>query len=310
MNVSAKKKKTEITSIAMIISMLIFGTVGLVVRRIDLSSVECAFFRALIAIVVIGVLRIWNRERIYLKLGKKQSIWMLISGVALGSNWILLFQAYQYTTVSIATLCYYLAPVFVILATPLFLKEKLTKRQLFCFFMIMAGFILTLDFSSVSFFKHGFLGIWYGIGAAVCYAILILTNKKIEGVSASDRSLLQFITSAIVLLVYLLCSGGFHVGQLDTQGIISLIVLGVVHTAFAYYLYFYAINRLPVVKIAIYGYLDPVTAIALSIFILKETLTTVQIIGAIMILGFTLYHDLAGYIHKDQNVKERYDNEQ
>ena len=110
----------------MILSMATFGTLGLFVRNISVSSGELALYRALLASLLIGGYLLVTRQRISLGKIKKELPLLLFSGIAMGINWILLFEAYKYTTVSAATLSYYFAPVIVTAVFPFLFKEKLT----------------------------------------------------------------------------------------------------------------------------------------------------------------------------------------
>ncbi|MBQ2985202.1 MAG: DMT family transporter, partial [Clostridia bacterium] len=118
--------------IMMIVSMAAFGTLGPFVRNITVSSSELALYRAVLASLLISVYFILTKQRIDFKSIRKEAPFLLLSGVAMGVNWILLFEAYKYTTVSIATLSYYFAPVIVTAVCPLLFKEKLSARQIIC----------------------------------------------------------------------------------------------------------------------------------------------------------------------------------
>ena len=102
----------------MILSMAIFGTLGPFVRHIPVSSGELALYRAILASVLILVYLTATKQKIPFTKMKKELPLLLISGMAMGINWILLFQAYRYTTISVATLSSYFAPVIVTVVCP------------------------------------------------------------------------------------------------------------------------------------------------------------------------------------------------
>lgn len=108
----------------LIISMVIFGTIGLFVRYIPLASGEIALYRAVLATILIAVYMLLTKQKIPFKSIKKELPLLLLSGMAMGVNWILLFEAYRYTTVSVATLSYYFAPVIVTVVCPFLFKEN------------------------------------------------------------------------------------------------------------------------------------------------------------------------------------------
>ncbi len=278
----------------LIASMAIFGTIGLFVRNIDLSSGEIALFRALLAIILIGAYLLISKQKIPFNKIKKTIPLLLFSGMAMGINWVLLFEAYKYTTVSVATLSYYFAPVIVTLVCPILFKEKLTLKQIICFVMSTVGLVLITGIGEVGKSGTDFIGILFGLGAAVFYATVILLNKFIKTVEGIHRTFLQFISSVIILVPYVLFTGGFHLFKLDLKGTICLLIVGLVHTGITYCMYFTSLKDLPGQKAAILSYVDPLVAVLISVTILSEPMTPPQIIGGILILGFTLWNELPG----------------
>ena len=221
----------------------------------------------------------------------KRTGWILaISGAAIGINWILLFESYRYTTVAIATICYYLAPAFVTLASPL-VGEKLTVKKLVCIGVALVGMVFVSGVLQGN-QESSFLGVVLGVGAAVFYASVILLNKKLSPIGAYDKTLCQLGAASLVVAPYILLPGGIYFGDMAPVSWIMLAVLGVVHTGFAYALYFGAIRDVNAQTAAILSYLDPVLSILLSALILRERLDIFSLIGALLILGSALYSEL------------------
>lgn len=272
-------------------SMVIFGTLGPFVRHIGLPSAELALYRAVMAAALIGVFLMICRQKLPLQHIKKAAPWLLFSGAALGINWILLFEAYKYTTVSAATLSYYFAPVIVTAVSPLLFREKLTAKQLICFVMSTVGLILITGAGSLS-GGRDLVGILFGLGAAVFYAAVVLLNKLIRDVSGIHRTFLQFLAAIAVLLPYIAATGGTNLGSLDGMGWANLLTVGILHTGAAYCLYFSSLKALPGQKAAILSYIDPLVAVLVSVTVLAEPLTLPQAIGGVLILGFTLWNEL------------------
>ena len=135
-------KKVMNPRLMLMTSMTIFGTLGVFVRNIPVSSGELALYRAVLAALLIAAFLLLTKQRIPFAEIKKEVPLLLVSGAAIGMNWILLFEAYKYTTVSVATLSYYFAPVIVIAACPVLFKEKLTGKQVVCFIMSALGLVL------------------------------------------------------------------------------------------------------------------------------------------------------------------------
>ena len=229
----------------LITSMTIFGTLAPFVRNIAVSSGELALYRAVMAAVLIGAFLLLTRQSVRFGEIKKALPLLLVSGAAMGVNWILLFEAYKYTTVAISTLSYYFAPVIVTVACPLLFKEKLTKKQILCFLMSTVGLVFVIGVTGPGNGSNNLLGIAFGLGAACFYATVILLNKLIRDISGLYRTLLQLLAAIVVLLPYVACSSGCSLEALDSTGWICLLVVGLIHTGFAYCLYFSALKPLP-----------------------------------------------------------------
>ena len=276
----------------MIFSMVIFGTLGVFVRNIPVSSGELALYRAILAALLIAVYLGITKQKIPFANIKKEVPLLLASGVAMGVNWIFLFQAYKYTTVSLATLSYYFAPVIVTVACPFLFKEKLTGKQIICFLMSTAGLVMITGIGKIG-SNTDFIGILWGLGAAFFYAVVILLNKFIKGVEGIHRTFLQFLSAIVILIPYVAVTGGVTLGQLHTVGWINLLIVGLLHTGITYCLYFSALKELPGQKAAILSYIDPLVAVVISITVLGESMTVWQAVGGLLILGFTLWNEVS-----------------
>lgn len=278
----------------LITAMLVFGTIGLFVRNIPVSSGELALYRAVLAALMLGLYFLVTKQKIGLKSIGKELPLLLLSGGAMGFNWILLFEAYKYTTVSVATLSYYFAPVIVMVLCPLLFREKMGLKQWICFAMSTLGIVLITGIGDFSGGRSHLKGILFGLGAAGFYATVILLNKFIRGVAGIHRTFLQFLTAIAVLIPYVLCTTGVNLSNVDGLGWVNLLTVGLIHTGITYCLYFSALKELPGQEAAILSYIDPLTAVLISVFVLGESMTLVQIIGGVLILGFTLWNELGG----------------
>ena len=276
----------------LIISMGIFGTIGLFVKAIPLSSGEIALYRAILAAMLIGLFLLITKQKIPFKKIKKEIPLLLASGCAMGINWILLFEAYKYTTVSAATLSYYFAPVIVTVACPILFKEKMKAKQWICFAMSTIGIVLITGIGDTSGGSNHLVGILFGLGAACFYATVILLNKFIKNVDGIHRTFLQFLAAIIVLIPYVGFTSGINLGSLNAKGVICLLVVGLVHTGITYCLYFSSLKELAGQKAAILSYIDPLVAVLVSVIVLGEDMSVLQIIGGILILGFTLWNEI------------------
>lgn len=269
------------------LSMFLFGTIGIFRRGIALPSAFIALVRAAVGTVFLLALLLLRRQRPDFAAIRRNGITLLLSGALLGFNWLLLFEAYQYTTVAVATLCYYMAPIFITLASPLLLRERLTRRRLLCAAAALVGMAL------VSGVTEGGLpvagegkGIALGLAAAVLYAAVVLLNKRLRGIAAYDRTVVQLAVAALVLLPYAPEGAGLFAA--DGRTLALLLVMGIVHTGIAYALYFGTAELLSAQTLALFSYIDPIVAVLLSALLLREPMSARAALGAALILAATV----------------------
>ena len=274
------------------ITMAIFGTMAPFVRQVSVSSGELSLYRAILALLLIGPAQLLSKQKLPKGQVKKALPLLLLSGAAMGFNWLLLFEAYKYTTVSVATLSYYFAPVLVTILCPVLFKEKMKPINWLCFVFSTLGIVLLTGLGDPSQGQNHLIGIGFGLGAAVLYASVMILNKYIKGVPGLQRTFYQFLAAVLVLIPYVMFTGGVTLGGMNSTGWICLLVLGIVHTGATYCFYFSSIKDIPGQKAAILSYLDPLVAVVISVVILRESISVMQIIGGSLILGFTLINEL------------------
>lgn len=275
-----------------VLAMVIFGTLAPFVRNIGVSSGELALYRAVMGAGLIGIYLLAKGKNPFSGGLKREILLLLLSGGAMGINWILLFQAYRYTSVSTATLCYYFAPVIVTALSPVLFRERLTRKQLFCFAMATLGLVLITGLEYPAEGSANLTGILFGLGAAVFYAAVILLNKYIRSTAGIQRTFLQFLAAIVTLIPYVAATGGVTLSRLDSTGWMCLLVVGILHTGITYCLYFSSLKALPGQRAAILSYIDPLVAVLISVTVLREPMTWQQALGGGLILGFTLWNAL------------------
>ena len=286
-------KQTEKARFGYILSIVLSGTIGVFVRGIALPSGVIAMSRGFLGMAFLLVISRLRGHRTDLKKIRKSLPALLISGAVLGINWIFLFESYRYTTVATATLCYYLAPVLVVLTSPLFLGEKLTPVKLVC---AGAAFIGMVFVSGVA--EHGLpqlaemRGVLCALAAAVFYAAMMIMNKRIHDVSSYDRAIIQLGTAGIVLIPYCLLTAGISPEGLQARSLLLLLIVGVIHTGVIYLLYFGAMDHLSGQSISMLGYLDPIIAVLCSVLILRENFSLYSLIGTVLVLGAAVVSEI------------------
>lgn len=279
--------------VKLVIAMLIFGSIGIFVRTIDMPSGILALVRGSIGTVFLWLAGIAMKRKISSKAIKKNFKLLMLSGVAIGANWICLFEAYRYTTISVATLCYYLSPVFVILVSPIFLKEKLTAVKGGCVMLSLLGMMLVVDVFNGGYENgSGIKGVAFGIMAALLYASVVIMNKFLKEIEPIDMTVSQLGIASVVLLPYILLTGSGSKVTINGSTLLLLLLLGIVNTGIAYLLYFSSLKDLSGQTAALFSYIDPVTAILLSALLFQEKMSVPQVLGAVLILGSTVVSEL------------------
>lgn len=218
-----------------IVSLLIFGSNGVFASHIDMTSAEIVCMRTLIGSLALILVLLVSRTKLDWAVMKREAFRLIAAGICLGVNWALLFEAYKLMSVSIATLTYYLAPIIVLLLSPLLLREKQSARAYIGMCAAVVGLVLAVGLGDTSVTATGLI---VGLGSAVFYAGLIIFNKKIDGV-----------------------------------------------TGLACWLYFSSMNRLPARAVALFGYVDPVSALIFSAVFLGDRMGVLQIAGAVLVFA-------------------------
>ncbi|MDN7240573.1 DMT family transporter [Planococcus sp. N028] len=275
------------SEIQFILSMIIFGTIGLFVRYIDLSSSETALLSSSIGCLFLTFVFLLMKKSIPWKLVKTNAVILLLSGIALGGNWIFLYKSYDYTTITNATLGYYFAPVFVMILSPIILKEQLPIKKIVCIGVAVVGMLLIVGNGLSTSGTGDFIGIFFGLVAAAFYAALMLLNKFIKDLAKLEITIIQLGTTALLLLPYVLFTEGLNILEVSGSSIPFILILGIVNTGIGFWLFFSGMQKLKGQSIAMLSYVDPFVAIAISWLILQEQMTVIQIIGGALLLGST-----------------------
>ena len=281
--------------IKIITAMVTFGTIGVFVRYIPLPSSIIALVRGVLATIFLLTVMAAGKRRPDRTAIRRNLALLVISGGMIGFNWILLFAAYNYTSVPLATLCYSL----VIIASPFVLGEKLTMRKTLCVISALAGMVMVSGViqnyvSGGNAEDLNLTGVLLGIGAGALYATIILMNKKLKNISSYDTTVMQLAAASIVLVPYCLLTVDIGSLEVTPGSAVLLVIVGIVHTGIAYVLYFGSIKELPAQTVAIFSYIDPILAVLLSAFLLKESMDMLSISGAILILGSTFVSEMKG----------------
>jgi drug/metabolite transporter (DMT)-like permease len=284
------------SKIQFILSMIIFGTIGLVVRYIDLSSSERALLSSCIGCLFLTLILVIMKKKLSWNLVKSNALFLFLSGIVLGGNWIFLYKSYDHTTIANATLGYYFAPVFVMILSPFVLREPLSIKKMGCIGAAIIGILLIVGEGVSASKSEDILGLSYGLVAAAFYATLLLLNKFIKDLGKLELTIIQLGTSALLLMPYVFFTEGFGIFQVSSSSIPFILILGIINTGIGFWLFFSGMEKLKGQSIAMLSYVDPFVAILISAIILQEQMTIIQILGGALLLGST-------FVSENQSIK-------
>ncbi len=273
-----------------VIAVIIYGTIGLFLRYVSLPSEFVAMCRGTIGAIFIILYQRSKNQKIDFSSIRKNLKWLILSGIMLGLNWVFLFAAYMETTVAVASLCNYMAPMIVIIIAPAVLREKLEIKKLPCVAAAFVGIILVSGVWHVGI--GNISGVFLGLAAAFCFVIIVICNRKISGISAFDKAWFQLALSSVTILPYFLIKNRGISLDWDVKSLLIVLLLGVFHTGFAYCLYFSGMGTLPVQTVAVLGYLEPVVSVLCSVIFLHEYMDIFGWLGAVLIIGAAVISEL------------------
>lgn len=262
-------------------ALLLFGSNGIVANRIALTSYEIVLLRTMIGSALLIAVFLLTGQRFTFWKHPQSAVYLLVSGVAMGVSWMFLYEAYQRIGVSLSSLLYYCGPVVVMVLSPLLFREKLTAPKLIGFGVVVIGVFL-LNGHAGNNMDHG--GLFLGGMSAVMYFFMVVCNKKAIAITGSENSTFQLTVSFLTVAVFVLFRQGLSI-HIPEGCLFWIVFLGLVNTGIGCWFYFSSIGSLRVQTVAICGYLEPLSAVVLSVVLLGEQMNIAQIIGAILILG-------------------------
>ena len=270
-------------------ALLLFGLNGIVASHIPMNSYEIVLLRTLIGSILLIALFLIGKGKFHIKEYKKDTLFIVLSGVAMGTSWMFLYEAYQQIGVSLSSLLYYCGPVIVMILSPLIFREKLTAPKLFGFATVLVGIFLVNGNATQS--SSNPWGLFCGAMSAVMYFFMVTLNKQSKNISGMENSVIQLVVSFLTVAVFMGIKQGF-VLDVPVSAWGWILVLGIVNTGIGCYLYFSPLAKLPVQTVAVCGYLEPLSAVVFAALLLGEKMTVIQIVGAVCIIGGAMIGEL------------------
>ncbi|MBQ0101904.1 MAG: EamA family transporter [Firmicutes bacterium] len=294
-NKEKSKNGTARSAVLFLISTVIFGSIGIFRRSIPLPSASLAFLRGLTGSAFILLFSLVTGKKIFRGISRKNLILLIASGACIGINWIFLFEAFNYTAVTTATLCCYMQPTIVLLLSPLIFREKLGPKKLVCVVLSLVGMVFVSGMLDKGLPQGSdAVGILCGLGCAAFFSAVVILTKLIDGVNPFAKTVIQLFSAAVAVLPYAWLTGFAPTAEMGGKEILFTVIVCVVHTGLAYLLYFGGMAGLKTQTVAFLSYADPVSSIVLSAVILGERMTFLGALGAVLILGSTLAAESKG----------------
>ncbi|MDM5197242.1 DMT family transporter [Fictibacillus enclensis] len=291
------------SKIQFILSMVIFGTIGLVAENIDLTSSERALLSSSIGCLFLLLIFFATKKKISWDSVRSNALILILSSIALGGNWIFLYQSYDHTTIANATLGYYFAPVFVMIVSPFVLGEPLSIKKIVCIGIAIIGMLMIVGVGLKASSTDDFLGLLFGLIAAGFYAALLLLNKFIKDMSKLELTIIQLGVTTLLLILFIFMTSSFRIFEVSSFSIPLILILGIINTGIGFWLFFSGMEGLKGQSIAMLSYVDPFVAILISVVILQEKMTIVQMLGGLLLLVSTFVSEIRSVNCSDQLMK-------
>jgi len=251
-----------------------------------LPSVVIFCVRAVVGMAFLAVVLGFYKSRSGFSAFKKNAVPIILAGVALAFNQIFLFEAYQRTTNSIVTVCYYIAPLLVLFMAPLFLREKVTLLSVACTLGAYAGAVLLSGALGDEY--PNMVGVMYALIGAGLYCTVIIINKKIGVITSLDNAFYQLVVASVVSVVYAIITLRGVSVTVNIHTVWKMLLVSIVHTAIAYTLIFSAAKKLSAQNWGLMSYIEPLAAVAIGCFVYKRQLNNIELLGVVLIFCFVI----------------------
>lgn len=275
-----------------ILALLLFGSNGVVASYIGLTSYEIVLLRSLLGSILLIVVFFFTGHKLTVLQHKKDFCYIALSGIAMGADWLLLFEAFAQIGVSLGMLINYCGPVIVVALSPFLFKERISPQKLTSLITALIGVFLISGQAATE--GANFWGLLCAGLSAVSYAAMVIFNKKSKQVTGMENSTLQLFFAFVTVSIFIGFKQCFYI-EIAAEDWLPILWIGLLNTGISCYLYFSSIGRLPVQTVAICGYLEPLSAVALAAVLLQESMTVTQLFGATMIIGGSVFGEMTSW---------------
>jgi drug/metabolite transporter (DMT)-like permease len=262
-------------------AMMILGTIGWFVVRSEQPALDVVFWRCVFGaatlLIVCASLGLFRAHLTLRKIGIAS-----IGGVAIVLNWVLLFSAYKYASITVATAIYNTQPFMLIGFGALLFEEKPNRSKFTWLGMAFIGLLLITFTKSemTGLGSHFALGVVMALGAAFFWAVASVSTKSLSGTPPHLIALIQVCIGMVMLVPFT----HFTALPQSLETWAMLATVGIVHTGLMYILMYSAVQKLPTHLQGVLSFLYPVVAILVDVLALGHRLQLFQVLGAALIL--------------------------
>lgn len=281
--------------LAALVAAVLMGCLGFLVRKTGTDAAVVAFFRFSIGFVLMScvVLYYWRKKQE--KVGFSPS--SFFSGISIGLCILFYFFALQNTSIGLAAFVMYLGPVFAIIGEAVMRRRLPGVREWLIIVLAFSGFVMISSLGDAEGLNKGTL---YALLSGIFYGGYILINRFIPGqITLPVRVFWQFLAAVVAIGLVLLCTGCSFAGV--ATGWPYVLTIGVVQGFAVLLLTGYAIKHLSAIEFGALSYAEPLVALLLGIVLYDESMTSIQIVGIMLIVAGMVVQCLPEKSEKKQN---------
>jgi len=258
-----------------------WGLIAIIVRKVELDAQVLAFYRVAFAALALLVVAAGARKVPLLRLQRLRGR-VLLLGVLLAAHWFVYFATIKLSSVAVAVLMVYTAPIFIALLAPLVLPEPRSLVALAALVPAGAGLVLVALGGEAGTHVRP-LALASGIAAALSYAALVILTKQVATqIPVLTVTFWNYTIAAVAVSPLLL----FAPRVVPTgEELPALLALGVVFTALSGYIYIWLLRRVTAQAIGVLAYIEPVSAALLAWALVDEPLSWQVVVGGALVIA-------------------------
>lgn len=250
-----------------------------------MNALSVLLFRYMLGLPVLATMIAWRGRNFRLAPSERGPVAVL--GVLMALSSLALFEAYNHMNSGVASTLLFVYPVMVAVLMTFFFHERFRATTGICLVIMGLGLaMLTRSDGSGSMSIFGFVLVMVSSLTYALYLVMVNVSSAIRRIPTLTL-LFYVLLSGALLFIAIICCGGRLTLPPTAVSWVNLSALALIPTVISLLLTTRAIQIIGSTPTAIFGALEPVTAVILSIVILNQTITSGEIIGGILIIAAT-----------------------